>query len=666
MGRVVTQKQVTGSTTYSLSYAYNLGGLLTSQSYPSGRTLTRSYDEGGRLSSLSDGTTTFASSFSYAPHGGLTSETWGSGAVHTLAFNRRLQTSQMKLTLSGTVQQQYDYSYGQFNTSAGAVDMSKNNGQIGKIDSTIGTTPQWNQGFSYDELGRLTNVREHQGSSLSTQTYSQSYAYDRYGNRTQSVNSLLSLPAVSTTDYDTTNNNNRFVSSVATYDAAGNITTDAKFRSLTYAYDANGRQKSATNGTWTQTQVYDCAGQRVQTTVGSTTRTMVYDVFGQNVAEYLGSTLEREHIYRAGMLLAIYEAGAGAIRYVLTDAQGSTRAVLNSNGTVMARHDYLPFGEEINVGIGLRSSGQGFGATDPNRQKYGLTERDDTTGLDHTWWRKYENKAGRWTSPDPLRGTIGAPQTFNAYTYAANDPVNFVDPTGLDPQDPPPTTHVDPATGRGESVPGIDAGVVTVTAGFEGGTIGGSALGMFGSDANQPLAVINFQDLKRVNSFQTQEHPHGTSGKLPFNSCAEFVDFLVKEAVAAFYDQPFNRDSKAKQLGVHLMDLAFNGYDRHINNKADGFKDELTVPGGQGAGVYGHILGQGGAKLGGLLSNAVGGLADAYDTAQWLWGNEQAPAEMAGNLAGWAVGRHIYNFLTGKTPSEPERLRNSLTSELCK
>ena len=299
MGRITTQKQVTGSTTYSLSYAYNPGGLLTSETYPSGRTLTQTYDEGGRLSSLSDGTTSFANSLSYAPHGRLTSETWGNTAVHTQAFNRRLQLSQVKLTVSSNVQQQYDYSYGQFNTNTGAVDTSTNNGQLGKINSTIGTTAQWNQGFSYDELGRLTNVREHQGSSMATQTYSHSFGYDRYGNRTQSANATLGLPAVLTSDYDTTNNNNRFVSSVASYDAAGNITADAKFRSLTYAYDANGRQKSASNGTWTQTQVYDCAGQRVQTTVGSTTRTMVYDAFGQNVAEYLGKhTGTREHLSR--------------------------------------------------------------------------------------------------------------------------------------------------------------------------------------------------------------------------------------------------------------------------------------------------------------------------------------------------------------------------------
>lgn len=480
MGRVITQKQVTGSNTYSLSYAYNHGGLLTSQTYPSGRTLTHAYDEGGRISSLSDGTTTFANSFSYAPHGGLTAETWGNSAVHTQAFNRRLQPSQMKLTLSGTVQQQYDYSYGKFNTTSGAVDTGKNNGEIGKINSTIGTTAQWNQGFTYDELRRLTNVTERQGSGMSTQTYTQSYSYDRYGNRTQSLNATLGLPAISTSDYDTANNNNRFVSSVASYDAAGNVTTDAKFRALTYAYDANGRQKSASTGGWTQTQVYDSAGQRVQTTVGSTTRTMVYDAFGRNVAEYAGSTLEREHIYRAGGLLAIYEPGASALRYVLTDAQGSTRAVLNSNGTVMARHDYLPFGEEIGVGIGLRSSGQGFGVTNTNRRKYGLTERDASTGLDHTWWRKYENLSGRWTSPDPVRGTIAAPQSFNAYTYAANDPVNFIDPTGLFRQ----------------SMPALPPETVTVEIGW-GDPIGRSGGGSGDGTEWRSLAVITPRSLKQ-------------------------------------------------------------------------------------------------------------------------------------------------------------------------
>ncbi|HKP37789.1 MAG TPA: RHS repeat-associated core domain-containing protein [Pyrinomonadaceae bacterium] len=96
----------------------------------------------------------------------------------------------------------------------------------------------------------------------------------------------------------------------------------------------------------------------------------------------------------------------------------------------MARHDYSPFGEEIGSGLGLRSTGQGYTATDTNRWKYGLTESDETTGLGHTWWRKYENLSARWTSPDPLGGSIGDPQSFNRYSYTQNDPVNFVDPSG--------------------------------------------------------------------------------------------------------------------------------------------------------------------------------------------------------------------------------------------
>ena len=41
---------------------------------------------------------------------------------------------------------------------------------------------------------------------------------------------------------------------------------------------------------------------------------------------------------------------------------------------------------------------QGYNASDNNRWKYGMTERDATSGLDHTWFRKYESLSGRWTS----------------------------------------------------------------------------------------------------------------------------------------------------------------------------------------------------------------------------------------------------------------------------
>jgi len=197
---------------------------------------------------------------------------------------------------------------------------------------------------------------------------------------------------------------------------------------------------NATGSWFNQTSTYDCLGRRVQTAVtvgGVSYRTFVYDIFGQLVADYNGSggtIVESENVYRGGQLLARYDAPQSAWKYVLSDAQGTTRAIMNNNGgssSVVARHDYLPFGEEINSGIGLRTSGQGYGGSDFNRLKYAQTERDDVTKQDHTWFRKYDSLSGRFTSPDPLNGNIRNPQSLNHYSYSINDPVNLMDPTGL-------------------------------------------------------------------------------------------------------------------------------------------------------------------------------------------------------------------------------------------
>jgi RHS repeat-associated protein len=127
--------------------------------------------------------------------------------------------------------------------------------------------------------------------------------------------------------------------------------------------------------------------------------------------------------------------GTSGVRYVMQDIQGSTRAVMDGT-SIVARHDYLPFGEEIGAGTGMRTPGQQFGAMDQNRMRYAMTERDEATGLDHTWFRKYETTSGRWTTPDPINGSIGDPQSVNRYSYVSNDPVNSIDPSGLMPCEP--------------------------------------------------------------------------------------------------------------------------------------------------------------------------------------------------------------------------------------
>ena len=56
--------------------------------------------------------------------------------------------------------------------------------------------------------------------------------------------------------------------------------------------------------------------------------------------------------------------------------------------------------------------------------------------------RYYDPATGRFLSKDPVRGLIALPSTLNLYSYAVNNPINFVDPSGLSnrPGDPPPPT----------------------------------------------------------------------------------------------------------------------------------------------------------------------------------------------------------------------------------
>jgi len=77
----------------------------------------------------------------------------------------------------------------------------------------------------------------------------------------------------------------------------------------------------------------------------------------------------------------------------------------------------------------------GHGSSTTIRQMFAGKERDAETGLDYFGARYFSSAQGRFTSPDPVSGTllhVLNPQRWNMYTYAVNNPLSYVDPDGRD------------------------------------------------------------------------------------------------------------------------------------------------------------------------------------------------------------------------------------------
>ena len=424
LGRVVRQYQQTDGVNYLTEATYYLNSAMASETYPSvpgasdRRTVSYSLDSAARLSSLSSSATMYApaasvSSIAYAPHSALTSESYGNGLIHAVTYNNRLQPNEIKLGTSGSPASIVDltYSYG----------TTTNNGNVQSMGYTGGGL-SYTQSFGYDSLNRLTT------SSESGSAWSQTNAYDRYGNRQIDYGGGSYNLAFSATT-------NRITTSGYSYDAAGNLTNDTVHA---YTFDAENKiLKVDTVSAYT----YDGEGQRVRKLVGENLR-FIYGIGGQEIAEFSGASgaLQKEYIYGASGLLATIEptaVNANGTRYTTADNLGTPRVVTNASAGVVSRHDYRPFGEEMGSGVGGRTTGMGYSVADGVRQRFTSKERDNETGLDYFGARYYGSTQGRFSSVDPkMLGVkqVVNPQRWNRYAYVVNNPLALYDPDGQDDQ----------------------------------------------------------------------------------------------------------------------------------------------------------------------------------------------------------------------------------------
>ena len=396
LGRLTEVKNGKAET---VKYTYDLGNQQTELVYPNGETVQRSYDSAGRLEKVTD---------------------W-LGKETTFSYNRDSQQKAITFPVATANVDEYVYNRA---------------GEMTSVSMKKGVEVLASMAYTRDNLGRVEKSVE----TGFPEVPEYKYEYDTANRLTKSNGTTFG--------WDAANNVTKISSTNYTYDKADQIATASnatfEYNSLgqriketptgesatTFTYDQAGNLATSKGPTVENTFKYDGTGLRATETRNAATYPMVWDATAG--LPLLLRKGQEYYVYGPGGLPISQISSTGTASYLHHDQLGSTRILTNSSGSVVGTYRYGPNGAFWKF-TGTQGTQLGFAG------QYRMHSQNQ---LIYLRARTYDPVTAQFLSPDPL-----AAASAETYAYAAADPVNSTDTTGLIPEAcgcPPPPCSLQP------------------------------------------------------------------------------------------------------------------------------------------------------------------------------------------------------------------------------
>jgi RHS repeat-associated protein len=212
-----------------------------------------------------------------------------------------------------------------------------------------------------------------------------------------------------------------------THDANGNLTSDGLY---SYSYDFRNRLVRVVGPDLIADYQYDALGRRITQTVALTSTGLVtttaYLCDGQQILEERdeNQALVATYVYGVGIDEVLTMRRGGVSYFYHANALGSIVVLSDGAGQVVERYTYDVYGQ-----VTVREEAGTFPASRVGNP-YTFTGRwlDDETGLLYYRQRYYNPDLGRFMTRDPQAYA----DSLNLYEYVNSNPINRVDPFGLE------------------------------------------------------------------------------------------------------------------------------------------------------------------------------------------------------------------------------------------